>query len=394
MENNALLFIAIIIFVSKILSSLFQKLNLPPILAMILIGIAIGPTGFNLITNESDIDKLEFFSKIGVIILLFLAGLETDLKEIKTIGKNSLLIALGGVILPFGLGIGLTYFFTQNLNTSLLMGLILTATSVSVYVMTLMDMGKLKTVEGGTIINAAIIDDIIGIIILSIIFGFIDSKDGNWIQIVGKISLIMGFFVSIFIIGIFLIPFVSKIISKMKVEMAIVSFTFFFMFLFAWYAEKLEIAGITGAYFAGVFIGRLKYKHTIEEGVRIIGHTLFISIFFVYIGFQTNLRDFSFAILPFTILFILIAFISKIIGSGGTAKIIGFDWKRSFCIGSGMAPRGEVALIIASIALNHGNIISKEEFTSVIIMVIITAFITPFLLKLGFNEVGVEVRKL
>lgn len=387
MEGNALLFIALIIFLSKLLSHLFQKINLPPVLAMIMMGIVIGPTGFNFISDPHDIEKIKFFSKIGVIILLFLAGLETDLHEIKAVGKNSFFIAMGGVVLPFGLGFGLTYFYGKGINTALIMGLILTATSVSVSVMTLMDMGKLKTVEGSTIVNAAIIDDIIGIILLSIIMGFVESEGGGYIEVLLTIGYILGYFAGVFVAGIFLIPLMSKFLSKMKAEMIILSFAFFCMFLFSWSAEKLEIAAITGAYFSGVFIGRLKHKHKIEEGVREIGHTLFVSVFFVFIGLQVNLRELDVSMLPYTSLFILVAFLSKLIGSGGIAGIIGFDLKRAFRIGSGMAPRGEVALIIASLALTKGHgVITVGDFTTVIFMVIITAFITPFLLKLGFHE--------
>jgi Kef-type K+ transport system membrane component KefB len=160
------------------------------------------------------------------------------------------------------------------------------------------------------------------------------------------------------------------------------------MFLFAWVAEKLYIAAITGAYFAGVFIGRLKDKHKIEEGVRNIGHTLFVSVFFVFIGIKTDLRElhnFDIIILIFTICYVLLSILSKIIGSGSVAKLIGFDWKRSFRIGSGMVPRGEVALIIAAFALEK-NVLDEKYFTAVVAMVIVTATITPFLLKLGFLE--------
>ncbi|MCG8572215.1 MAG: cation:proton antiporter [Spirochaetes bacterium] len=390
MEHFTIILIVIsIIFFSKILSSLFQQINLPPVLAMILVGIVLGPTGFNLIHHEEDLHIIKLFSQIGVVILLFLAGLETDLDELKSIGKNSFMIALGGIIFPFIFGFSVTFFMTSRGNPvppSIVMGLILTATSVSVSVMTLMDIGKLKSVEGNTIVSAAIIDDVIGIILLSIIFGFLGSDEVSFFEIGKTIGFVIGYFVLIIGVGFFIIPYLSKFVPYVKSDMFSLVFAFFVLFLFAWISEKVEIAAITGAFFAGLFLGRLKDKHAIEEGTKIIGHTLFVTIFFVSIGLETNLRNIKLEILPFVLLFIVAAFGGKILGCGFFAKIIGFDLNRAFRIGAGMSPRGEVALIIASIAMSEYHFIAEKEFTAVIFMVIITAFVTPFVLKLSFNE--------
>lgn len=385
MDGHALIFIAFIIFFSKLFSGLFRKIKLPSVLSMILIGIVIGPTGINLIRIESDMEIIKFFSEIGVLILLFLAGIETDLKELKSIGKNSTLIAIGGVILPFITAGLVTYFFTKKIENAVMMGLISTATSVSVSIMTLMDMGKLNTVEGKTVVSAAIIDDIVGILLLSVVLGIYGGEEGKSSGFLVTVGIIIVFFIVIFIFGFFILPIFTKAVSKIDEEMIVLSFAFSIMFLFAYFAEKLQIAAVTGAYFAGIFIGRTKQKHLIEESFKTIGHTLFVSVFFVYIGIQANLRIFSLDILPYMSIFLVIAFISKILGCGVVSKILGFDIKRSFAIGSGMAPRGEVALIIAALALN-GKMISDKDFTLVIFMVIITAFVTPFLLKLGFKE--------
>ena len=386
METNALLFIACIIFFSKLISHIFQKISIPPVLSMILIGLLIGPSCLDLIKHE-DLVIIKFFAQIGVLTLLFMAGLETDLDEIKAIGKNAFLIALGGVILPFLAGFGLTILFFKNLYSALIMGLILTATSVSVSVMTLMDLGKIKTVEGRTIVSAAIIDDIIGIVLLSLILGFIGSDANGMQHVLITIAAITGYFFLVILIGFLIIPKITGLIGKVKSQMIVLSFAFFIMFCFAWLAEKLEIAAITGAFFAGLFIARTPFRHTIEQGVNTIGHTLFISVFFVTIGLQTNLMVFDPKIIMFLIPFIILALGSKLIGSGGIARLLGFGWKRSYRIGCGMMPRGEVALIIASLAVNRaGGLIGDREFTSVIIMVIITAVLTPIFIKLGFTK--------
>ena len=388
MDHYTIIFIILsIIFSAKILASIFQEINLPPVLAMILVGIIIGPTGFNLLPHEGELEILKLFSQIGVIILLFLAGLETDLEELKSIGKNSFIIALGGIIFPFLFGFLTTWFFTGKIEAAVIMGLILTATSVSVSVMTLMDIGKLKTVEGNTIVSAAIIDDVIGIILLSVIFGFMGNEgEANLMEIGKTLLFIVGYFVFIFAFGIFIIPFLSRNINRIKGEMFYLVFAFFIMFLFSWVAETVEIAAITGAFFAGLFLGKTKEKHAIEEGAKTIGHTLFVTIFFVFIGLETNLRNLKLEILPFVAVFILVAFLGKIFGCGLFARLIGFDFKRAFRIGAGMAPRGEVALIIASLAMVKHDFLSENEFTAVIFMVIVTAFVTPFLLKASFHE--------
>lgn len=407
MEGNAILFIAILIIASKVISHLFIKINLPPVLGMIIIGLIIGPTGFNLITVPADMNILRFFAEIGVIILLFMAGIETDINEMKKIGKNAFFIALGGVLVPLLMGYGITYLFYANNpdvhRIALMMGLILTATSVSVSVMTLVDMKKMNTVEGKTILGAAIIDDVIGILILTFVLGIMGSGSGAeggghslWLSI----GMIVAYIVGAVVIGVFVIPWLLNLASKLKVQKPLIAVAMGIVFIYAWAAQHAEIAAITGAYMAGVFIGQTRFKHKIEEGVNTIGQAMFVSIFFVFIGLETNLRghmNWSFAIV-----FTLIAVASKIIGSGLIAKKMGFDWKRSMAIGSGMIPRGEVALVIATLvsgvsahtaegvkeAANSARmaILGNEQFTAVVFMVIITALVAPFMLKIFFKD--------
>lgn len=387
MDQTIVIILAIIIFFSKILSLIFSKIKLPPVLSIILLGLIAGPTGFNIIKIEFDKNILEFFSEMGVVLLLFLAGIETDIEQIKKSGKNATFIALGGVIIPLLIGFFLTYFFTHDVLTSSIMGLILTATSVSVSVMTLIDLNKLKTVEGNIIINSAIIDDIVGIILLSIFFAVSGAKGGGFSTIIFSFIGMLIYFTSVFLIGIFIIPFISKLIAKYNQFVLVLPFAFFIILSYAFFAEKFEIAAITGAYFAGVFFSRTQLKQTIEEGINTIAHTLFIPVFFFFIGFQTDLSSFNLSFLPYVALFVVTAFVGKLIGAGGTAKMLGFNWIRSLRIGSGMIPRGEVALIIATLALHTENpFISEKEFSAVIIVVILTTFVTPFLLKLGFFE--------
>ncbi len=383
MEGNALLFLAVFILFSKIVSDLFSRINFPPVLGMILIGLIVGPTGFHLLADEGDIHKLHFFADIGVIMLMFMAGMETNINDMKKIGKNALIIAVAGIIVPFIGGFLLTYYFYHDIMISVMMGLVLTATSVSVSVMALMDMKKFNTVEGSTILGAAILDDIIGIIILTIVLGMTGRSEHGVAQSIGMIAL---YITGATLVGIFVFPWLLKWVENFKSEVPVITTALAMLFIFAWAAEQAEVAGITGAYLAGLSIGQTKFKHRIEEGVNTIGQALFVSLFFVFIGFDTNLRGGNINWL-FTILFMVVAVFTKMIGAGLSAKALGFDWRRSMVIGSGMIPRGEVGLVVASlVTLEKGGYLSQEQFSAVVFMVIGTAFVTPFLLKFFFRD--------
>ena len=383
-EGNALIFLAVLIFFSKLVSDLFTRINLPPVLGMILIGLIIGPTGFDLLTDAHDMEKLYFFAEIGVIILLFMAGMETDLQQMKKIGKNALLIAISGVIVPLILGYGVSYLFLHNQIESIMLGVVLTATSVSVTVMTLMDMKKLGTVEGTTIMGAAIIDDVIGIFVLTIVLALTQKGSGG--NVWGSFLMILLYIGGASLVGIFVFPILLNLVDKLKSEKPVVTTALALLFLFAWAAQKAEIAAITGAYLAGVFVAQTRFKKRVEEGVNLIGQVVFVSLFFVFIGVKTQLRGGNID-WWFSLAYVAVAIVAKIIGAGGMARILGFDWKRSMRIGSGMIPRGEVALVVATlVSVSQGGSLDDKHFSSVVFMVIISAFVTPFLLKLFFKE--------
>lgn len=377
-SEHILALIAIILILSKIFSALSSKFKQPSVLGMLLIGLVLGPSVLDVIATGP---ITQAFSRIGVIILLFIAGLETDIQSMKKTGRTAFAVALGGVLLPFASGFSVGYLFGYSIFTSLIFGTMCTATSVSVSVMTLIDLKKLRSVEGTTILSAAIIDDVIGILLLTFVFGIFDSAGGNiWISF-GKI---LGYMTAALLFGVFLVRPVMNLAKNMAAEKAILSIAIALAFIYAWGAELVEVAPITGAYFAGVFIGQTRVKRTVMEEIETLGHALFIPIFFVNIGLETNLREGNFDFL-FLILFVGAAIITKIIGSGGGARFSGFSFIRSFAIGIGMVPRGEVILIIANIALAK-NLIGQSEFSTTIILVILSTLITPFLLKWSFNK--------
>jgi Kef-type K+ transport system membrane component KefB len=387
MESNILLHLAIIIFFSKILGAISRKLNQPPVIGMLLLGILLGPTFLKFIMPN---EIISWIAKIGVLFLLFEAGLDTNLKRIKTDSRQAFLPAAGGVILPLILGAGFTYFQVQNLSQALIVGIIFTATSVSVSVMTLMDMNRLKGLEGRCIVNAAILDDIIGILLLTLVFGLVGTHVAE-----GGITLsllkIIGFFLVVFVVGIYILqPFFLNL-NKILLDNVVISLAISVVLLYSWIAEITGLAAITGAYFAGLFLGQTNHKHTVQNGIANLGKSFFVDVFFVNIGLQFNL--FEIEAEPFFLgIFVLLAILGKIVGSGLGARFSRFDWRRSFRIGAGMTPRGEVALIVANMALEK-NLIGQDILSATIFMVIVTAFLSPILLKWGFKEKNIQKKE-
>jgi len=381
MEDHILLHLAIIIFFSKILGAVASKLKQPPVVGMLLLGIVLGPTFLHFIEPD---EVINWIAKIGVLFLLFEAGLETNIKRIKEDSKQALLPALGGILLPFCFGFALIYFTSHNISQALIVAVIFTATSVSVSVMTLMDLGKLKGIEGRCIVNSAIIDDIVGILLLTFIFGLTSKAGAESADFTVSILKIIGFFIIAFIIGIFILqPFFLNL-KKILLDNVVISLAIAVVLLYSWLAEMAGLAAITGAYFAGLFLGQTQHKHAVQTGITNIGKSFFVDVFFVSIGLQFDLFEIE-AEPIFLILFILLAIFGKMIGSGLGARLTKFDTVRSFRIGSGMIPRGEVALIVANMALVKG-VISTDILSATILLVIFSALITPLILKFGFTK--------
>ena len=377
--NEIFFSLAIIIIGSKILGAFSRKFNQPPVIGMLLLGIVLGPSVFHLI-EPSEI--IIWIGKTGVLFLLFEAGLETDLKRIKKDSKQAALPAAGGIILPFALGFALSYIISKNITQSLIIGVIFTATSVSVSVMTLLDLGKLKGVEGRCIVNAAIIDDIVGILLLTFIFGFAVQSGGQSVSFIKPFINIIVFFVGSIVIGLFLLKPLFNNLKKLMLDNVVVSISVAVVMLYSWFAEHTGLAAITGAYFAGLFIGQTNYKHSVQNGISVVGKSFFVDVFFVTIGLEFNL--FKIDANPwFIVLFVGLAIFGKLIGSGLGAKLTKFDNVRSFRIGAGMIPRGEVALIVANMALAK-DLITQDVLSATIFMVIVSAVVTPLLLKFGF----------
>lgn len=392
-EYGYLLSIAIILLSTKILGLTTQKIKLPQVVGALFAGLIIGPAVLNIIPQES-MNILNHISEIGVIVLMFEAGLETDIKELKKTGLASFIIALIGVVVPLLGGFGLAYVYNKEntLDTpiylqNLFIGIILTATSVSITVETLKELGKLSTKSGNAILGAAIIDDILGIIALTIVTSLASPNSGS--GGVGIVLLkILGFLVFAAAICVAFHLFMTKwcTTESGKDLRRYVIISFVFCLLVSYCAEVFfGVADITGAFFAGVAIAHTPKSEYITARFNTLSYLLLSPVFFASIGLKVNLSGFSSNILVFTVIMIVIAILSKVLGCGLGAKMCGFSMSDSLKIGVGMISRGEVALIVA----NKGDAIGlmhKEYFAPIIIMVVITTIMTPILLKIVYKD--------
>lgn len=368
--------IAIILLAANVGGIISKKLNQPEVLGQIIIGIILGAS---FMTKTVLIEEI---GQIGVIFLMFIAGLETEVDELKESGKSSSLIALGGVLVP-GILISLTtYFVTKDFNSSLFMGVVGTATSVSISVQTLKEIRRLRSKEGISILGAAIIDDVAGIIMLTITVGLLKpSAGGSLLSVVSKIVL---FFIIVLIIGKILKTLLIKLNNVVSIDKKIVSFALVLCLGLAFLSEELGVAAITGAFFSGILFSMTKYQHKISHEINQLANNFFIPIFFIGIGMSVNIFEAISAIKIGSVI-ILIAILSKVIGSGLGAKLSGFSSDQSLQIGIGMVPRAEVAIIIANLGLGIG-LISHKMMATTILMVVITTLITPSLLKWSFER--------
>ena len=381
-----LLLIAIILISTKILGLASEKIHMPQVVGALLAGIILGPSGFGVL------ESTDFFSKvaeIGVIMLMFTAGIDTDLAELKKTGLQSCVIAVMGVFVPLFL-CGSVYFFffhqeftAYNVLKAAFVGAVFSATSVGITVETLNEMGKLKTRTGTTLLSAALIDDIIGIIVLSVLTGF-SSGDSSVGMVLLKILL---FFVFTGIMALIFNKIFSVISEDHWHSRRVAIWAFAFCLTMAYCAEELfGVADITGAYFAGLILCNVaKSRQFVAKKMTVASYMIFTPVFFASVGMRTNLRVMNSSILVFSLLLVVAAVISKIIGCSLGAKLCKISNHQSLVIGIGMVARSEVALMVAQKGINAG-MIDPSILPAIILSVICSALLTPVLLKLAIHK--------
>ncbi|WP_286133835.1 cation:proton antiporter [Bacillus sp. AFS053548] len=361
-----------ILLASKIAGDISVRLKQPSVLGKLLIGIVLGPSVLGLV---DDTDVLNEISQIGVILLMFIAGLETDIEEFKRTGKASTFVGIGGIIVPFLIGYLVGMFINLSPIQSSFFGLLLSATSVSISVQVLKEMNKLKTREGATVLGAAVIDDILFIIALAFLLS-IAGSDGD----VSLLKLILK--KVLFFVGWKVVPYFLKKFSTLRVTETVISSALIICFIYAYIAGYTGVAAIIGAYIAGVSISVTEFKHEVFEKIETISYSLFVPVFFTSIGVSARFTGIV-TDLGLIIMLSILAILTKLLGSSLRAKLSGFTWRNSLGIGSAMVSRGEVALIIASIGLEN-QLLDQSFFAVVLVVVLITTLVTPPMMKWFF----------
>ncbi|GIP50570.1 sodium:proton antiporter [Paenibacillus sp. J53TS2] len=367
--------LAIILIASKLAGELSVRLKQPAVLGKLLIGIVLGPALLGWI-NETEV--LEEISQIGVILLMFLAGLETDVDEFKRTGKASTYVGLAGIALPFGFGYLAAILLGMPLFEAIFLGLLLSATSVSISVQALKEMGRLKSREGTTILGAAVIDDVLVIILLAFVMSFAGGDVNLGLVILKKFI----FFAVVIVLSWKVVPWVMRKFAPLRVSESVISAGLIICFLYAYMAEYAGVAAIIGAYIAGVALSLTDYKHEVTEKIETIGYAVFVPVFFTTIGVKVDFTGLASQI-PLIIGLSLLAIATKLVGSAYGARLAGFGWRSALGIGSAMVSRGEVALIIAAIGQDAG-LLQDDLFAVIVLVVLVTTIVTPPMMKYFF----------
>ncbi len=380
-----LLSIAVILLSTKILGDATNKVNLTQVVGALLAGVLLGPSCLGLITETDFIAKT---AEIGVILLMFTAGLDTDIQEMKKNSVACFVIASIGVLVPLLGGTACYYFFFIPGSTSyneilkaVFVGVILTATSVSITVEALREMGKLEGKVGNAILGAAVIDDIIGIIVLTVVISMKDTS----VSISAIMIKILLYAVIMIVLGYLLNRFqepIDKNLGKRRITTYIVAACFIVSYVTETF---FGIADITGAYLLGLFFSQHRVKKEIARKITVPSYLFFSPIFFASVGLKVELGGLTGKLMIFSLILLVVAVLTKILGCGLGAKICGFNGKEALQVGVGMVSRGEVALIIAQKGFAVG-MISADMFPPIVLVVIATTIITPVVLRKIMND--------
>ena len=401
-----ILFLAVVVTAAKMAGAFANRIGQPAVFGEILVGLILGPTVLDILGWPAFLSPaarggeaapllplIHDLAALGVLLLMFVAGLETDLVEMRRVGKVAFWTAFGGVVVPLVAGAMTAAAFGLPLVwEGIFIGTILTATSVSISAQTLLELGALRSREGSTILGAAVIDDVMGIIVLSVVVAFAKASGGG--VNVAEVGLVAVRIAAFFALGIFLGRWIDPMLRwarSLGVSEGVLGATLVIAFLYSWAAEYLgSVASITGAYLAGVLVAQTSFKKQVDAGIHPLTYSMFVPVFFISIGLQANGRQLGERAM-FTVALVIVAIVAKAVGCGVFARMFGFNTRESIRVGAGMISRGEVGLIVAGYGLANG-IIGQDVFSASVIMVLATTMVTPPLLRLTFPaRRGVQV---
>jgi len=381
--------IALFLLAARFGGYLSTRLGQPSVLGELIVGLILGPSLFDLI-HLPFIDAhlmeevIHEFAELGVLVLMFLAGLELHFSDLAKNKRVSALAGSLGVILPVGLGLLVGEILGLGFDQSAFLGLTLGATSVSISVQTLMELKVLRSRVGLSLLGAAVFDDILVILFLSI-FLALASGAGTFLDILlvfGRILLFLALSVSF---GLWALPWLSRRIARLDISFGPLTFAIIILLVFGLAAELIGgMAAITGSFLAGLMFSRTQEKKDIEPGLRAIAYSLFVPIFFINIGLSINLRALQLSALWSILLIVVVAILGKIVGAGVGALLSNFPRREALQLGIGMVSRGEVGLIVANVGLTAGWL-SNDLFSAIVAMVLVTTLLTPLMLRAAFR---------
>lgn len=384
-----LLSLTVILLGTKLAAHLCQKVNIPSVIGELLVGILLGPAVLNLVQPS---EVLHIFSQIGVIFLMFLAGLESDFHLLKKYMKPSVVIACLGVLFPLILFFLIGNVFHMPKMEAVFLGVVFAATSVSISVQVLREYNHLDSKDGSIILGAAVVDDIIVVMLVSIFTTLLDHQ-GNiewnanflWNLFGGKVL----FFLIAFLFAKYLLQPLLRYAKRLYASEAVTAFSLALCFAFALLSEKLGMSDVIGAFFVGLMISLTEHQNVVQEKIDVIGYSLFIPIFFVSIGLNVELSGFI-RNLPFILILTLFGVLSKLLGGYLGGKICYLTRNQSLVVGSGMVSRGEMALIIVQMGIRY-HLIGEAMYSEIIIAIILTTLISPFLIKMALPKESLEI---
>jgi len=382
MEDMRLfLVVALILLSTKALTIFVKRIHLPQVIGALVAGVLLGPAVFNLVQPNETISILAEF---GVVLLLYSAGMETDLRLLRKSLKSSVLISALGIVVALGGGFAAAFLFGNPTFESFFVGVIIAAMSTSITIEALSEMGKLKTKVGTALLGASLFDDIFVIVILAVVMGM-GGGAFSFLTLAMVLARIVAFFALAVIVGLCMNKLYNFLYDRFGAQRRLTVFAIAYCFLMAYLAEFFGLADITGAYIAGIAFCSTRCVEFLETRTHGLSYMFFTPLFLANIGLHTSFDGLTGSLVLFTVVLILVAIFSKIIGCGLGAKICGFSGRESAQVGVGMVARGEVSFIVAAKGIAAGYAIS-HLFPSIIVVVLVTVLVAPMLLKLAFAE--------
>lgn len=377
--------LVIILVSTTFFNHLFARMSLPGVLGQLIAGIVIGPAILSFVHPSENLNE---FAEIGVILLMFMAGIESNLDQLKKYLKPALAVALAGVILPVLIMGGISFLFGYHFQEALFIGVVFSATSVSISVVVLREFNQLESREGATILGAAVADDIIGVLLLSLMIALIG---GNQTAPAGgqKSLIIQLLFQALFFVGVYLLvkwiaPAIMKLTDQLLVPTSRTICAMIICLSMAFLADEVGLSGAIGAFFAGIAVGQTTARAVVDQYIEPIGNAIFVPVFFANIGLELSFSNF-FSSLPFIILMTLLAVLTKWFGGAIGARLTGFDQQSSQIVGTGMIARGEMALITAQIGFS-AKLLAQSLYVDLILVIVLATLIAPLLLRWSLSS--------